>query len=207
MDLAGISIDIQGICKTLGDKLIFKDFSLYIGQGEKWAVLGRNGKGKSTLMKLICGMQAPDEGKIIYAPENINKDLFSFYKYFSASAPWMQLDFALTVKECLDFLGDLKPFRKDVNVQVIAENGGLVPFLNVPLKGLSGGQMQRLKNALAFFHDTPLVLLDEPLSHLDSEGIKQYKNLFENYSHNRTIVVFSNHNAEETYLCTHQHEL
>lgn len=207
MDLPGISIDIQSIRKTLGDKLIFRDFSLYIGQGEKWAILGKNGKGKSTLMKLICGMLAPDEGKIIYAPENINKDLYGFYKYFSASAPWVHLDFALTVKECLNFLGYLKPFRKDVNIQIIAEKGGLLPFLNVPLKGLSGGQMQRLKNALAFFHDTPLVLLDEPLSHLDSEGKNQYKNLFENYSQNRTVLVFSNHNADETYICTHQHEL
>jgi ABC-type multidrug transport system ATPase subunit len=207
MDLPGISIDIQSIRKTLGDKLIFEDFSLHIGQGEKWAILGRNGKGKSTLMKLICGMLAPDEGKIIFAPDSINKDSFNFYKYFSASAPWMHLDFALTVKECLNFLGYLKPFRKDVNIQIVAENGGLVPFLNVPMKGLSGGQMQRLKNALAFFHDTPLVLLDEPLSHLDSEGKNQYKSLFENFSQNRTVVVFSNHNAEETYLCTHQHEL
>lgn len=207
MDLPGVCIDIQNIRKTLGDKLIFKDLSLYLGQGEKWAVLGKNGKGKSTLMKLMCGMLAPDEGKIIYTPDKINKDLFSFYKYFSASAPWMHLDFALTVKECLNFLGYLKPFRKDANLHIIAENGGLVPFLNVPLRGLSGGQMQRLKNALAFFHDTPLILLDEPLSHLDMEGKKQYRYLFENYSQNRTVVVFSNHNTEETFLCTHYHEL
>ncbi|MCX8079605.1 MAG: ATP-binding cassette domain-containing protein [Bacteroidia bacterium] len=206
MEKISLGISVQNISKTLGDKLIFRNFSMEVSAGEFWAILGKNGQGKSTLLKLICGMMSPDEGKILYTPSELNKDVFSFYRYFSASAPWINYDFALTTIECLEFLGNLKPYRKDVSYNEIISVGGLQPFLHVPLKGLSGGQMQRLKNALAFFQDTPLLLLDEPLSHLDEDGILLYQKMCKTLTDKRTVMVFSNHNEKEFFFCNKIHE-
>ena len=149
-------INIEHIDKIFGDKVIFHDASLGIQQGDKIGIIGINGTGKSTLLKIIAGEEEPDTGEVIY--QNGLKTLYlpqnpefpgegTLASYVLKGDP--QIDWQ--VESYLNILG--------------------ITDLEVPFDTLSGGQKRKAAMARALSQDFDVLLLDEPTNHLDMEMI------------------------------------
>ncbi len=163
--------------------------------------MGANGSGKSTFLQLISGFVTPNEGEIVYtregqivAPEKL-KDQVAF------ASPYLQLIEEFTLRELIDHVRPYKPFVARLDTDAIMNRMELSAAANKPVKQFSSGMKQRLKLGLAFLSDTPLLLLDEPVSNLDKNAIAWYKGLVAEYTNGRTVLICSNAISDEYSFC------
>ncbi len=178
--------EVIGIGKRFEDKLILKDFSTRIIRGDRIGLIGPNGVGKSTLIKIILGQLAPDEGKV-----NLGSKLE--VAYFDQQRA--VLDDSKTV---FDNVGDGNDFVM-VNGQSRHVMGYLQDFLFVPervrspVSTLSGGERNRLLLAKLFTKPSNLLVMDEPTNDLDVETLELLESLLEEY--NGTLLLVSHDRA------------
>jgi ABC-type multidrug transport system ATPase subunit len=167
-----------------------------------YAITGPNGSGKSTLLQVIAGAILHNEGSIEYSigqqTTNLSNgalaklDNEQHYTYISIAAPYLELIEEMTAKEMLEFHSTFKPLVQSLSVKEILEIVGLENAINKQLRYFSSGMKQRLKLAQAFFSNTPILLLDEPTTNLDADGIALYHTLISNYTKNKLVIVSSN---------------
>lgn len=167
---------------------IFRHFDYQFHIGQSYAITGPNGSGKSTLLQAIAGAIELSEGKLRY--EAIPSD--QIYKQFSFSAPYLELIEEMTLLEFLRFHGSFKPFLPGIGLPEIVARVGLESGADKQIRYFSSGMKQRVKLAQSIFSDTPVILLDEPCTNLDAEGITLYRRLVDEYCGNRLLVVSSN---------------
>jgi ABC-type multidrug transport system ATPase subunit len=194
-----MKICLNQIAKRYQQNWIFKDLSLDIPSGTSLAILGNNGSGKSSLLRIIAAMQTATKGSITYSHNQQNIDSNSLYKQLSYAAVGMQLIEEFTLSELLSFHFS---FKKSIHQLTVAEIISILDMKNVQSKlvgDFSSGMKQRVKLAQAIFTDAPLLLLDEPCSNLDKHGIAQYQEWMATYQNNRTIIVASNDSNEYSF--------
>jgi ABC-type multidrug transport system ATPase subunit len=194
-----MKICLNQIAKRYQQNWIFKDLSLDIPSGTSLAILGNNGSGKSSLLRIIAAMQTATKGSITYTHNQQNIDSISLYKQLSYAAVGMQLIEEFTLSELLSFHFS---FKKSIHQLTVAEIISILDMKNVQSKlvgDFSSGMKQRVKLAQAIFTDAPLLLLDEPCSNLDKHGIAQYQEWMATYHNNRTIIVASNDSNEYSF--------
>ena len=196
-----MNITLDNTGKRYNQEWIFRGVNDEFKSGEHVVLLGANGSGKSTLLQTILGSIAPSEGKIIYKHEGKEIELDDVFRYFSFASPYMELPEEFTLTETLQFHSGFKPFLRNLTASEVLEATGLTKSANKQIKYFSSGMKQRVKLALCIFSDTPVALLDEPLSNLDSSGVAWYKNLVTEYSENRLFIVCSNKQADEHFFC------
>ena len=132
-------------------------------------------------------------------------DRDQLYRRVSICTPATQLHGEWTVTENINFHLRFKNIpmpTMDIIQAALLENHGNKKFRN-----LSSGMQQRLKLVLACCAESDLLLLDEPCSHLDNRGVQWYKNLLERYSKNKTVIIASNSNNDETFLCEESYQI
>lgn len=158
-------VNIHGVTKTLGDKIIFKDLNLEIVAGECLALVGVNGSGKSTLMKLLTGELKPDQGKIKYASHL----QVAYYSQKRSSLPLEDtLMLALAPDGDTVMIGD-----KAINVNSWAKQLGFrQDQLSTLVKDLSGGEKARITLGQILQTKADILLLDEPTNDLDIETLE-----------------------------------
>jgi len=194
-----MKICLNQIAKRYQQNWIFKDLSLDIPSDTSLAILGNNGSGKSSLLRIIAAMQTATKGSITYTHNQQNIDSNSLYKQLSYAAVGMQLIEEFTLSELLSFHFS---FKKSIHQLTVAEIISILDMKNVQYKlvgDFSSGMKQRVKLAQAIFTDAPLLLLDEPCSNLDKHGIAQYQEWMATYHNNRTIIVASNDSNEYSF--------
>ena len=160
---------------------------------QHYAITGPNGSGKSTLLQVIAGAIAISEGEVRYASgssADIPPD--QVYRYLSLSAPYLDLVEEMTALEFLNFHSAFKPFLPSIGISEILEAVGLVNTEQKQIRFFSSGMKQRLKLVQALFSDTSVILLDEPCTNLDAEGIALYQQLVRKYGKGRLVIVSSN---------------
>ena len=195
-----MSLELINLSKVFGSNTIIPEWNIKWGATEKIGILGTNGSGKSTFLKLLAGQLTPSSGKILIS----NKSPEKLPLLASYCSPHLELFDKFTVKEHFKYHNLLKPFR---NGNSISDIGLSTREFDVPLSSFSSGMKQRVKLALAIFSESPLLLLDEPCSHLDKKGIEWYqKTLAANtsptsYFEDRIVIIASNHVNEELYDC------
>ncbi len=184
---------LEKIGKRYRSEWIFKDVSFAFEQGKRYALLGHNGSGKSTLMQIISGFLTPSRGNLTWFLDKEQQNLDYFYTQISFAAPYIELIEELTLEEAIIFHQKFKPFPKDFDTKKIIELLGF-PKGNIhkEVRYFSSGMKQRLKLVLALCADTPIVLLDEPTTNLDTQGIDWYRNLVLSFTKNKIFIVASN---------------
>lgn len=200
-------IDLKDIGKRYRNEWIFRHFNYTFSSGETYAILGSNGSGKSTLLQIIAGFVEQSEGTI---KGNINSNSIlpeNYYQYVSIATPYLELIEELTLQELIDFHFQFKTLTPKINKLDVPEIIDLKSAINKPVKDFSSGMKQRLKLGLAFLSDTPLLLLDEPITNLDKAAINWYNNLLLKFTENRTVIICSNHIADEYQFCKNNIEL
>ena len=197
-----VRLAINELSQAYYRKYVFKNVSLERSTGSHMAILGSNGSGKSTLLKTLSGALMPFSGSVVLEVDGQVISQEEQYRYISLAAPYLELIEEYTLIEFLRFYEQLKPWRADFTAERVIEEAYLEEAKDRDLRYFSSGMKQRVKLALAFFTDTPLVFLDEPLSNLDRKGTEWYLRLVEKYTSGRLIFVCSNETEEEYAFCT-----
>lgn len=199
-----MEIKLSNIGKKFQRDWIFRDVNIAMQSNEKWAILGSNGSGKSTLLQILSGFLTPSQGVITWKENGDFITVNNIYQKVAFATPYMALYEDFTLKENIDFFLHFKSFQKGVSPKAFGEIIELSKHINRPLRDFSSGMRQRVKLGLAIISDAPLLLLDEPSSHLDANAIKWYVNLVEEFSNERIVVVASNKEEAEIPFCTNR---
>ena len=185
-----MQITLNNVGKRFNRDWIFRHFSQEFLIGKKYAITGSNGSGKSTLLQVIAGSLSHNEGKIAYTIEQKLLEEEKHFQYISIAAPYLELIEEMTAGEFLSFHQQFKPLV--LSVKEILQFVGLQQAINKQIRYYSSGMKQRLKLAQAFFCNSPVLLLDEPTTNLDAEGIALYNQLIQNYTAGKLVIISSN---------------
>lgn len=205
-----MTISLSDAGKRFNREWIFRHFTYNFEAGSSYAIIGPNGSGKSTLLQVLSGSMMVNEGNIQYSPKEsfgtiINRQYSSeiIYEQVSLCAPYLELVEEMTLKEFLDFHNGFKPFLKGITTASIISTLGLEKAADKQIRYYSSGMKQRVKLAQCIFSDTMILLLDEPCTNLDAEGIALYQRLINDYGKNRLIAVSSNDEVEYSFCKNH----
>ena len=185
-------IELDQTGKRYRMEWILRGISLQFEEGEQYAITGPNGSGKSTLLKILSGHLTPSKGKVRFFHEKQTLDQTVVYRFISYAAPYIELIEELTLWEALQFHIRFKPLRDNMSASDVLSLLGFKNARDKAIRDFSSGMKQRLKLALALCSDTPLLLLDEPTTNLDKEGVAWYRQLIDTYSSGRLLIVASN---------------
>ncbi len=193
-----MKINLRQLGKKYNNEWIFKDITLEFSLGNHCVILGGNGSGKSTLLQTISGFQIPSLGNVQYTINGTDVSVENIFKHISIASPYLELIEDFTLQEIIDYQARFKPFKEKNIVEIMQ----LEKAKNKAIKYYSSGMKQRVKLALAILSKSPILLLDEPLSNIDKNGVEWYKNMITDYSSNRIILVCSNNQKDEYEFCT-----
>lgn len=191
-----MKIKLDQVGKRYQQHWIFKNLSAVFESGHLYAILGPNGSGKSTLLRIIAAMQHANKGQLQYSRNNNKLHPDQLYQYLSYCAPGMDLVEELSLKELLHFHFTFKKIRSAWNIDTILHALDMFPIRHQQIHEFSSGMKQRVKLAQAFFSDTPLLLLDEPCSNLDQEGVQLYQQWLNELTADRLVLIASNDSRE-----------
>jgi ABC-type Mn2+/Zn2+ transport system ATPase subunit len=180
---------------------ILKDISFSLSRGESLGVLGPNGGGKSTLMKIIAGLLKASSGKIYFNGKEASAYEHGYpFHLFSYVPQSSELNATMPVKvnEFLDFSMSLYKIKNNKLIDELLEMVGISHKKNSLLAKLSGGEKQRVLIARAMIHKPQILLLDEPTKGLDSKGQDQLLALIETIKkRDGTAVMIVDHNINQ----------
>lgn len=184
-----MKIDLQNTGKRFNREWIFRKFNYTFEPGKKYAITGPNGSGKSTLLQVIAGAILHSEGDVFYTDTNGNAVTHP-YKQLAIATPYLELIEEMTAQEMLLFHQKFKPLSD--TPEAVLNACGLSENAHKQIRYFSSGMKQRIKLGMTFFSDVPVLLLDEPTTNLDTDGIAIYNKLLQNNSRNRTLFIGSN---------------
>lgn len=191
-----MTISLSDAGKRFNRDWIFRHFNYTFEAGQSYAITGPNGSGKSTLLQALSGGMMLSEGTIQYSVNNTPKSTDDIYQQVSICAPYLEVVEEMTLTEFLDFHHGFKAFLPGVTTASIIHSIGLEKAVNKQIRYYSSGMKQRVKLAQCIFSATPIVLLDEPCTNLDSTGIDLYHRLIADHCKDRLVVVSSNDKVE-----------
>ena len=192
-------IKVEGLTKYYGNKPAAKDISFEVKSGEVFGILGTNGAGKSTTIKMMCGLLKPTRGLIQIGGVNLQRMPLKA-KSMMGYLPENPLIYDnLTGAETLELIGNLRKLSSDMIEQRIgyyAKSLGLGEQIYHEVGTYSKGMRQKLAIAMTLIHDPDMILLDEPASGLDPRYTKLLKDWIKNLSANGKTVLLSTHIIE-----------
>jgi len=193
-----MKITLDNIGRRFNQEWIFRNLTYSFDSSGNYAVLGPNGSGKSTLLSVLLGSLSLSEGKISYTEQSeVNAD--EVYSKMSLAAPYLDLIEEFTLQETIDFHFRFKTPHPLVDTKSILDLLGLAKSQDKALKYFSSGMKQRTKLILACCSDTPVLILDEPTSNLDNQGVDWYHELIAKFTSNRLVIIGSNQEHEYSF--------
>ncbi len=197
-----LAIDVHGLNKHFGDKHVVKDLSLQVRRGEIYGFLGPNGSGKTTSIRMLCGLLTPDSG----SGTCLGYDLITQTAAIKREVGYMTQRFSLwedlTIRENLDFVARMYGMRarREAVDKAIAQLG-LDARANQLAGSLSGGWKQRLALAACMLHEPRLLLLDEPTAGVDPKARREFWEKIHALAATGISVLVSTHYMDEAERC------
>lgn len=185
-----MQITLTNTGKRFNREWIFRGVNLQLNAPGRYAITGSNGSGKSTLLQVIAGALTHTEGEVAYRRDGAVIAPEEHYRQVAIAAPYLDLVEELTALEMIRFHSGFKSLTH--SPEAILEKVSLTAAIHRPIRYFSSGMKQRLKLALAFYSDTPVLLLDEPTTNLDAEGTALYHQLIREQSAGRLVIISSN---------------
>jgi ABC-type multidrug transport system ATPase subunit len=186
------TIQVQNASKRFHHEWIFKNLNLDLSAGDSIAITGGNGSGKSTLLKCLSGAIPLTSGAIQYQSGKTQIIEEQWFRSLALATPYLELPEEFTLSEVLSFHFQFKnPLQQRSNEEIL-ELLGLEKHKSKTLSQFSSGMKQRVKLALAIFSEVPFLLLDEPTTNLDKQGVTWYLDLIQQFSQDRIVMICSN---------------
>ena len=182
--------------KRYNREWIFRHFTYEFNNANAYAITGNNGSGKSTLLQVIAGAVQHNEGTIAMQTADATIATDKHHQHLSIAAPYLELPEEMTLLEFLAFHQSFKPFLSSISQTDIISLLQLDNARDKQIRNFSSGMKQRVKLAQAILSDVPVVLLDEPCTNLDADGISLYHQLINDYCAKRLVIVSSNDEQE-----------
>jgi heme exporter protein A len=175
------------------DVVLFSDLGFRLDGGEILQIQGPNGSGKTSLLRILCGLVMPDDGEILWDGKNIHDHRHDYFKEMSYIGHVNGIKMELTALENLAIAGALSVTEKNISPHKALEKMGLAEYENTPAQKLSSGQRRRLALARLLVTDTRLWILDEPLTALDDYGRQLMRDMISAHAANNGITVLATH--------------
>jgi ABC-2 type transport system ATP-binding protein len=200
--MSAYAIDVEGLSKKFGALKVVENLSLQVAQGEICGFLGANGSGKTTTIRMLCGLLKPDTGTgrcvgydILRQPHEIRRQVGYMTQRFSLYED-------LTVFENLDFVARVYAMRdRRAAVGAILQRMGLEGRRDQLAGQLSGGWKQRLALAACVLHEPKLLLLDEPTAGVDAKARREFWDLIHDMAAEGLTTLVSTHYMDEAERC------
>ena len=194
----------EHITKKFGDFTAVDNISFEVSKGEIFGFLGANGAGKTTAMRIFCGLSAPTSGKAFVAGFDIYKDTEKIKQHIGYMSQKFSLYENLTVKENLEFFGGIygvpKKELKQKSENLIRKLG-LEAEKNKLVSEIPLGWKQKLAFSVSIFHQPQIVFLDEPTGGVDPVTRRQFWDLIYEASENGITVFVTTHYMDEAEYC------
>jgi ABC-2 type transport system ATP-binding protein len=202
---AGLAIDVRGLSKRYGDRTVVDQVSLQVRTGRICGFLGPNGSGKTTTIRMLCGLLTPDEGEGRCLGLDIRRQAGEIRRHVGYMTQKFGLYDDLSIRENLDFVARLYelPNRRQA-VDAALSRLGLVERQQQLAGSLSGGWKQRLALAACLIHEPRLLLLDEPTAGVDPKARRDFWDEIHRLAAQGITVLVSTHYMDEAERC---HEL
>lgn len=198
-----IQLQLNSICKRYNQRLVLQGISFEATNGEVVAITGNNGTGKTTLLKIIAGLSRPSGGTVtliikdkVISPEQIPHCV-------GFVAPYLEVYKEFSPAELLVITARMRGITWDgCHQDAILSAVGLQNRAHDNIRGFSSGMQQRVKYALALQHQPPVLLLDEPTTNLDQNGITMVHTIVRLFSERGGIVLIATNDERDILLCT-----
>ena len=188
-----MNLCIDKIGKNFGEKKILRDISFNLSPGESAAIIGPNGSGKTTLVRIICGLIRPSTGAVRYTKNNTQLLGQDFYNAIGLVGPYLELYEELSAIENLMFFARMKRVPDAATkIRSLMEKLNLSGREDDQVKTYSSGMRQRLKYVFALIGDPEILILDEPTSNLDTDGIDRIYDIMKNQKRNKILLLATN---------------
>ncbi len=191
-----MKIILEKVGKKFIAEWIVRGVDLAFNSGESYTFVGPNGSGKSTLIQLLMGIVPPSEGTIRYQSEGKEVEIDDWYREIILAAPYLELIEEFTLRELVEFHQKFKPLKNGFGAPEFENFVQLSHARNKVVRHFSSGMKQRVKLGLAFLSDVPVVILDEPTSNLDAQGVRWYLNNVTDLADNQMVILGSNQPPE-----------
>lgn len=197
-----ITISTRGLRMAFNRRTIFEGIDFSVRSGETLLVAGRNGSGKSTLVKILCGLLTPTGGKVELTGEG-PLDAHAWRGLIGLVAPYLQVYDEFSAIENLRLTMALRGLASDDGAhRALLERLALDVRRSDPVRGFSSGMKQRLKYALALSHQPSVLVLDEPMANLDTDGTMIVRSIMEEQRQRGILVVATNDLSDVTAVQT-----
>lgn len=196
------SLQVESLAKSFNYRSVFFDITFALHSREGLGIVGRNGSGKSTLAKIVAGVLSPTGGTVRYSVGNEPVAAVCLHDYIGFVAPYLQLYDEFSAWENLDLCRRIRGTEvPDERLKDLLQRVGLIQRKDHLVRTYSSGMKQRLKYACALLHQPPLLILDEPSSNLDAEGVGIVRQLMKEQIGEGILVVATNE-ADDLQYCS-----
>jgi ABC-2 type transport system ATP-binding protein len=201
-DVAPPVIDVHGLTKSFKGVRAVDDLSITVGRGEICGFLGPNGSGKTTTIRMLCGLLTPDAGSGTCLGYDILREAAEIKRRVGYMTQRFSLYEDLSIRENLDFIARVYGMRDRKRlVQAALERLGLAERRNQLAGTLSGGWKQRVALAACLLHDPQLLLLDEPTAGVDPKARREFWDTIYDLAASGITALVSTHYMDEAERC------
>jgi ABC-2 type transport system ATP-binding protein len=198
------AIALTNLTRRFGDFVAVHEVSFDVRQGEIFGLLGANGAGKSTTIRMLCGLLEPTSGRATVGGVDVGADPEGVKRRIGYMSQRFSLYEQLTVDQNIRFFGGvygLEGERFDRRRRFVLEMAGLEGRERTPTVDLAGGWRQRLALGCAILHEPPIVFLDEPTGGVDPLSRRQFWALIDQLSASGVTVLVTTHYLDEAEYC------
>lgn len=189
----GSTLQLQKVNKSFGNKVLFHDLS-YVFQQRAYHIIGKNGVGKSTLLRLIVGLDAPDSGSIVFNHQHSLRDKCVKAKKLFYLPDDLPVYPFLTGQEFLSWIAAAR--TKSVNeFYELVERLALHPYLRTAIADMSFGTKKKFLLSSVLIGQPDFIILDEPLNGLDKESQRMVLTLLQEKAHQSGILITTHHDS------------
>ncbi|MCC6865975.1 MAG: ABC transporter ATP-binding protein [Ignavibacteria bacterium] len=193
-------IKAVNLTRKFDRRTIFENVNFEINSGSAIAITGKNGSGKSTLIKIISNLLSQSSGSIDLYENNNKVKRENIFRYIGFVSPYLNLYDEFSGFENLKLISNIRGEGHN-NIDLVLQKVGLYQRRNDLLKIYSSGMKQRLKIAFAILHNPQILLMDEPTSNLDHDGVSIVDNITDEYKINKIVIIATNDEHERS-LCS-----
>lgn len=191
------SIKTSKLTKKFKDKIAVNEIDLFIKEGELFSLLGVNGAGKTTIIKMLSGLILPTSGEIYINNMKMENNVYNIKQILNISPQETSIAPNLTVKENLEFMAGVYQVKdKEYKINELIDQFHLNEILNKKAKTLSGGWQRRLSIAISLINNPKILFLDEPTLGLDVIARKELWNVI-NELKGKITIILTTHYMEE----------